>query len=118
MESEKHRSPDGALTLVIERDDSDTRIGFAESEWHVHADMLVGSWGETPEAAARRYAEAILASVASIGVLMHGDSIVYAWVSEDPAFDADMAQQAETLRFRLWDGRDLPEPPLSRKVRF
>lgn len=114
MESEEHRSPDGALTLVIERDDGDIRIGFAESQWHFHADMLVGSWGETPDAAARRYADSILASVAPIGVLSQGDAIVYVWASEDPAFDADMAEQWQTLRFRLWDGRDLPDSPPSR----
>jgi hypothetical protein len=56
MAQEEVVSPDGALRLVVSRDDSDVTIGFAGFPWHTHGDLLAGcSWAEATAPPASRY---------------------------------------------------------------
>src|SRR5436190_18117200 len=43
MKHEEHRTPDGALTLVVSHEDDDITIGFDGFQWHTHGDVLAAT---------------------------------------------------------------------------
>jgi hypothetical protein len=45
MAREQHVTPDGALTLVVARDDDgDITVGFDGFPWHTHGDLLAANY--------------------------------------------------------------------------
>lgn len=103
---ERHVSPDGVLDFVVERlDDGVTLLGFVGCEWHTHPNLLDRDDGFTDEAATRAYIDRLLRGVAVIGIRREGGAIVDAWIMDDPAFEADMFREGETLEMCHWDGR-------------
>ncbi len=44
MKHEEHRTPDGALTLVVSHEDDDITIGFDGFQWHTHGDVLAATY--------------------------------------------------------------------------
>ncbi len=107
---ERHVSPDGVLTFVVERlDDGVTLLGFAGCEWQTYPNLLDREDGATDEAATRAYIDRLLRGVAVVGVLRKGGTIVDARIMGRPAFEAGMLPEGETLEMRHWDG--LPWSP-------
>jgi len=103
---ERHVSPDGVLTFIVEQlDDGDTLLGFQQSAWHTHPNLLDRNHGTTDEAAARSYIDQLLRSVSVIGIRRKGEAIVEVWIMDDPASEADAFADGETLEMRHWDGR-------------
>ena len=104
--AEKHTSPDGYLTLAVERlPDGDTAIGFRGFRWHTHADILASMSGCSEEAAVRDYVDSVLGDRAVIAVLWIDDAISDVWITDDPESDRQNSQPNEDLRFRYWSGR-------------
>lgn len=102
---ERHVSPDGVLTFVVERlDDGVILLGFEGCEWHTHPNLLDREDGDTYETATRAYIDRLLRGVSIVGVRRKDGGIVDAWIMEDPAFEADMFRECETLETRHWDG--------------
>lgn len=116
MVVERHVSPDGVLTFVVERlDDGVVLLGFEGGEWHTHPNLIDRDDGVTDEAATRAYIDRLLRGVAVVGIRRKGGAIMDAWIMDDPAFEADMFHEGETLEMRHWDGR--PLPTLSERAR-
>ena len=101
---ERRTSPDGALTLVVEREGGETLIGFDGFQWHTHGDLLVGSYGTTEQSAVDRFIDDILNNHAVIVVCRVGDAVRDVWISDDPAKESLYAQAGETLELRYWNG--------------
>ncbi|MCJ2047852.1 immunity 50 family protein [Methylobacterium sp. J-078] len=103
---ERHVSPDGVLTFVVERlEDGQTLLGFEQSQWHTHPDLLVGQYGDTESTATSAYIDRLLRGTAVIGIRRREGAITEAWIMDDPAFEADAFAEGETLEMRHWDGR-------------
>src|SRR5947208_17103586 len=89
MKHEEHRSPDGALTLVVSHEDDDITIGFDGFQWHTHGDVLAatyqlaGATDLTPEGATQRFVEDIVSNHAIIAVVKSGKRIRDVWVTDD-----------------------------------
>ena len=106
MKREEHRSPDGALTLVISLEDDENTIGFEGFEWHTHADLLAADTDLTPEEATQRFVEDVVSNHAIIAVLKLGNRIRDVWVTEDIDKEIRYQQPDEEIEFRYWDGTD------------
>jgi hypothetical protein len=103
---ERHVSLDGVLTFIVERlDDGVTLLGFEESAWHTHPNLLDREDGVTDEAATSAYIDRLLRSVSVIGIRRKGGAIVEVWIMDDPVFEADAHADDETLEMRHWNGR-------------
>ena len=119
MAQEEHVSPDGALKLVVARDDDgDITLGFDGYPWHTHGDLLAASYpladisGLTPESATARFVQDVTGNRAVIAVQRVGADVRDVWVSADPAQDLRYRESDESLQFRYWDGTDV-RPPAS-----
>jgi hypothetical protein len=108
MATERYRTADGLLELVVVREDGDVSIGFEGYSWHTHADVLQGEYtliGEnttTPEDAVERFLSDLRSDVARIIVYRKAGRISDVCVSlgepdEDKYLDAD-----ETREVRYW----------------
>jgi len=103
---ERHVSPDGVLAFIVEQlDGGDTLLGFEQSAWHTHPNLLDREHNITDEAATRAYIDRLLHSVSVIGIRRKDEAIVEVWIMDDPAFEADTFAEGETLEMRHWDGR-------------
>jgi hypothetical protein len=111
---ETHTSPDGVLTLIIDQlDDGDIAVGFTQSQWHTHANLLVGDHGATEEAALRTFVQAILSDRSVIAIRRQGETILRAEVTDDPEWDRQNISKGQTLELRYWSGRLNSRPRLS-----
>ena len=108
----KHDSPEGELTLIVEEfEPGNLAVGFAQSQWHIHADRLPPRWGTDKQNAITTFVKAILRSEEVIGVRRKDGHIVKVWIVEDdPASELDRVQPGETTEMRYWDGRLWQEP--------
>ena len=110
MKHEEHRSPDGALTLVVSHEDDDITIGFDGFQWHTHGDVLAatyqlaGATDLTPEGATQRFVEDIVSNHAIIAVVKSGKRIRDVWVTDDVEKELRFEQAEEEIEFRYWNG--------------
>jgi hypothetical protein len=105
---ERHVSPDGRLTLFVERDETgDVCIGFAGLRWHTHPDMLVGRHGDDEEAALRNFVTAILADRLFIVAVEADGRIVEAWVDGSLSNARKAASQGGNTTVLVWSGRPI-----------
>lgn len=109
---ERHQSPDGLLTLIVDCSNGDWSIGFEGYPFHTHGDIL-SAWGYagSPEQATRSFVADILESRRPIVVWRLNGKIrdFDVPIEVNPAeLAADLARDGvagETVEVRYWDGR-------------
>ena len=101
-------SPDGALRLLVHKDEGDFSIGFEGYEWHTHGDLLVKD-GETQEEAVGNFIQEVLLGEWLIVIERKGGAIrdvrvdfppgspLYSDPAADPYREAD-----ESFEERRW----------------
>jgi hypothetical protein len=100
-------SRDGLLRFVVSRDDDgDVTLGFEGFPWHTHADLLIGYYGPTPDAAVERFVEELLSNRAVIAIYRQDQTISDVCISDDPKTDLEYKPEHESIEFRLWDGTE------------
>jgi hypothetical protein len=107
MATQRYRTPDGSLELLVVREGGDITIGFDGYTWHTHADVLVGEYeliGEsvgTPDQAVQRFLRDLQANVTPIVVLRKAGKIQDVWAAlETPEEDAYLeADEAREVRY-------------------
>lgn len=98
------RSPDGLLTLLVERlSNGDVLIGFEGNPWHIHIESILGRYGKTPEAAIHNYIEKIINNNLTICIRLEDNVIKDTWVSSDPVSDALGWPSGTYVLTRKWD---------------
>lgn len=99
---QKHVSTDGCLALLVYQNGDDWIIGFDNSEWHIHGDLLVPEYGDSPENATENYVKAILEDreIIVISYLPGRPSIIS--ITDDQEFEKKHKLPEETLTFRTW----------------
>jgi hypothetical protein len=103
---ERHVTPDGRLTLFVDRDETgDVCVGFAGLSWHTHPDMLVGRYGADEGEALRNFVAAILADRLPIVCVEAQGRIVEAWVDEGLPDARRSAARDGSATVRVWSGR-------------
>lgn len=106
MIDERHTSPDGEFTLVVERVEGtdDFAIGFEGFEWHTHADLL-GSFYRQPESVAvRTFVDAVLSDQLYVVVDRHDGLVSDVSVTFDPASEGDDLPPGFAVELRTWSG--------------
>lgn len=101
---EEHHSPDGILTLKIERkDNGDVCIGFDGYSWHTHGDSLASLSGLQEDKAVRQFIDAVIGGRAIIAIARVAGLIRDVWVTDESIPDKYKPED-ETIEFRYWDG--------------
>lgn len=109
---EQHDSPDGALRLlVIREDDGNISIGFSGCSWHTHGDVLAAESGKPEAVAIRKFVDRILADHVLITVSRLQGEVHDIWPTDDPLKELKFEQVAEALEFRRWSGAKVKIPP-------
>jgi hypothetical protein len=105
MSVERHVSPDGAFTLVV--DPGEDTIGFEGHFWRIHIDDLPSYRIDPPIATVTQ----LLAALDTRRLVMvisrfddTGDAIRDVWITHDPAAEKRGSDEGESLEFRYWDG--------------
>jgi hypothetical protein len=102
---EEHRTPDGLLRFVIERDDDgDISLGFDGYPAHTHGDILASQSGLPVPEAVRDYVDRLLNGRSFICIASVAGKIRDVWVTDDLRLDKYKPDN-ETVQFRFWDGR-------------
>ena len=105
MNLASYTSPDGLLTLVIEKaSDGETAVGFKGYAWHTHPDILVGTYGSNEEEALKYFVSAILESREVILVYRKNGGVVDAFVSDNLRASLEYSRDDEELELRYWNG--------------
>jgi hypothetical protein len=106
---ERHTTPDGQLTLIVDLTDGDFSIGFDGYSWHTHGDILQ-AWGcaGTPEDAVRIFVDDVISSRRPICVYRTNGSITDIAVPSDYDDSLDeqfksYAEPGETMELRHWN---------------
>ena len=100
----RHTSPDEVLTLIAEQRGDDVQIRFEGLPWHTHGDILAQLGGLSVPTAVDRFVDEVLRGQHVLALLRRDGLLTDAWVTDDPAKDADYAGTGEVLEFRYWDG--------------
>ena len=100
----RHTSPDETLTLIAEQLGDDIQIGFEGLSWHTHGDILAQLSGLPVQSAVEQFVEEVLHGEHVLALLHREGALVNAWVTDDPAKDANYAGPGEAFEFRYWDG--------------
>jgi hypothetical protein len=101
----EHVSPDGILRFIVLREGSDITLGFSGYEWHTHAELLVGPYGESEEEAAASFVDDLLSDKLVIVVSSIGGVVKDVWITDDPASELSYAPAEESTLLRYWSGR-------------
>ncbi len=100
----KYVSPDGALTLMVIREEDDITVGFEGYYWHTHGDILA-TIGLPEEKAVEDFVDTVLNGRAAIEVMILNGVAVDISVVELPLRgDPPYREKGQTFVFRLWDG--------------
>ena len=111
IKRDRHRSPDGLLTLLVVHGEDDITVGFEGSSAHTHGDILTHRYGGSPSDAAAAFIEDVLQDRAVIAVLSYDSGEKSeAWVSEDPAAEHRHLEAGENLDLRYWSGKPWTSP--------
>ena len=106
-EIQRHLSPDGALSLVVQRgDDADVCVGFEGSNWHTHPDVLA-PWLQVPEEqAVQKFIEAIESDQIPIVLSIDRGTTIDVWVSDD--LQSTLSYYGhENCVLRFWSARQI-----------
>jgi hypothetical protein len=78
-------SPDGALKLIVTRDENDLSIGFENYPWHTHGDLLLCEYEtEVEEEALGYFLQEIVTGQREIVLRKKAGAVVDAWVEYHP----------------------------------
>lgn len=100
----QHVSPDGLLTMNVQRQGSDTCLGFESFAWSTSSEFLASNWNVSPEAAVDRFLSELLTNRAIIAVAYANARIRDVWITHRPAAELKYKRHEETLEFRHWNG--------------
>jgi hypothetical protein len=107
----KETSPDGLLTLVIEKlENDDYLLGFEDYAWHTHGDLLIGEFGitdTTPELTVQSFLNQIIQDKIPFVVSYFNNEIKDIWITDDPASEYKYIQPGEKIVIRNWSGEVL-----------
>jgi hypothetical protein len=101
----KYISNDGQLTLLVYQDGDDWIIGFDDSEWHTHGNMLIPEYGDSPAIAAENFIKAILEDKELIVITEFPNRRSIISTTNDPESEKRYKLSEETLTFRTWSGK-------------
>jgi hypothetical protein len=97
-------TPDGTLTLIVEREQDDIILGFEGTPWHTHGDLLALEHGLPPEAAVARFVDTLLEKGAVIAIVTAHGVVRDVWVPDEPLKSDPYKPDDEVVTFRFWDG--------------
>jgi hypothetical protein len=102
---QKYISCDSRLKLLVGKDGDDWIVGFENSEWHTHGDLLVPEYGDSPAIAAEHFIKAILEDreIIAISEFPNKPSIIS--ITDDPESERKHKLPEETLTIRTWSGK-------------
>lgn len=84
--------------------EGDFTLGFEGHAWHTHGDLLAVGTSESPEDAANRFADELIAGEHMIAVEREAGVIQRIWITDDPGAELRYCPPERTVDFRLWDG--------------
>jgi hypothetical protein len=101
-------SADGQLELLAIRDGEDYIGGFVndDSGWHIHGDMLVPEYGDSPRKALLAWVEAIIDDKEIIAISKMANGRLNIWHSSEPGEEKEYVEPGEKLVLRYWSGRE------------
>jgi hypothetical protein len=95
------------VTVFRDRD-GDMALGFECFAWHMHADMLVGTYGASEDVAVEQFVGALLNNKLLIAVVRDGGAAEDVFISRVPQKDLRYKPADESIEFRYWDGSIWP----------
>jgi hypothetical protein len=101
----KHISSDGHLTLLVYQNSDDWIIGFDGFEWHIHGNLLMPEYGDSPAIAAKNFMKAILEDREFIAISEFIDKPSIISIIDDPESERKYKLPEETLTIRTWSGK-------------
>ncbi|WP_147385628.1 hypothetical protein [Oleomonas cavernae] len=105
-----HASPDGHLRFLVRSCNDDITVGFADTPWHTHGDLLAAE-AEVPTSpyeAVESFIEKLVNNQLIIAVSTIGGKVRDIWITDDPVAALRYRQSDEIMDFRLWDGTKIP----------
>jgi len=94
MTFERYTTPDGTLTLVVQRDGDDMAVGFDRCAWHTHADIIQELRHDSDqEQALQRYLDDLFTDKLRIVILKKIGKVHDVWIpdfQDDPDTDPYM----------------------------
>jgi hypothetical protein len=104
---EEHRTPDGLLRFIVERDDDgNISLGFDGFPSHTRADILASSSGLPVQDAIREYVDRLLNGRSLICITSVAGRVRDVSIADDTRSDK-FKPDGETMQFRFWDGRSV-----------
>ena len=79
-------------------------LGFADTPWHTHGDVLASQLGLPIDAAVRAFVEALVGSETIVAVLKVKGTVCDVWAPGDPVEDCRYRGPGEEITFRRWSG--------------
>jgi hypothetical protein len=114
--TQRHVSPDQALTLLVVHQNDDVSIGFEGYPWHTHADILGRLSGLPADDAVSRFVEAVTSNQAVIAIRRVNGVVLDIWVADDPLTPPDFrsamdtGSDGEVITYRYWNGSSATAP--------
>ena len=108
MRTETYRTPDGALTLLVQYDSDGIAIGFDGFAWHTHAEIIAELRHETDEEQAlRHYLDDLFNDRLRIVVLKNNGTVQDVWIPDlqDGPDSTKYLEPEESLESRCWGGK-------------
>jgi hypothetical protein len=108
MTTQRYRTPDGTLELLVIREDGDISVGFDGFTWHTHGDVLVGEYAllgevaDTPEQALERFLHDLQSDDATIVIYRKGSTVQDVCVSLSEPEDDKYMGPDESRELRSW----------------
>ena len=105
--TERYSTPDGLLTLLVQRDEDDVTIGFEGYPWHTHADIIADLHGhDDPESALQNYLDDLFHDRLPIVVWKKAGVLTDALVPDfpDEPIGQEHCDSDESFEVRLWSG--------------
>lgn len=105
---DKYRTPKGTLELIVERNDSDSIIGFSGFYVHTHGDVLIGEYKligvniETPELATNKFIEDMMNDKVYIILQQKNDKICHVHFSLTEPKSDKYLEDDETEEIVFW----------------
>ena len=106
----RHTSPDGALTILVQRDtqpggDSILSLGFEGFDWHVHPGEFYPRDGRSDEEVFLEIVSDVVSDRMIIMLQGHDDGPMWPSILDTVTFEVDFYHPGERWSFRFWSGR-------------
>lgn len=103
--TEEHTSLDNLLHFIVWKEDNDISLGFTGYRWHTHADMLIGTFGDSEKIVVERFVHDLLNDKLVIAISRVKGEVQDIWITDDPATELKYTQTDEEIELRYWSGR-------------